>query len=742
MTVVALLAALMLAPETLITGVVSDANGLRLARADVYVKGAGASTSTDKDGRFELLLPEPGPVTVVVFRHGFSAREVELVADGAPHRLDVVLTLAGIAESVTVFATPLSSSPSERTLRPMDVVQTPGAQADSFYALQSLPGVVTVDEGAGIYVRGGEVDEVRVTLDGIQVFHPYRYETNTGGQAGTVEPFLLEGLSFSSGGFPARFGNALSGVLDLRGLRRPRGLLITATAGLAAASARASVPLGQRGGVRFSGNRTFTRVLFAVNGSPRRFSRYPVGWDANLSLHYDAPRLGSFKLFGVRQHDDVGVEVERDNFQGNLESGSRNDFRSGHWEKLIAGRWRATAAVGQARYVQKQRVGVLSIDLADRQRSWRAALERSLGGWTVRAGSDGERTRAEIAGTVPNRGGDLLGGAGTRIFGVDLDTGREGAFVEAERTSGRLLPLVGLRVDRMPVDPGGSRTLSVDPRMGLAVDLGGGQYVRLAWGIFHQYHSPFFFGRAQGEQQLEPMSARHWIVGYERGSESGAFHLRAEAYTKAYRQLALQNAIGDGGYESTGYGSASGVDLYARQRWSAFEVRGNYSFLRARRRYTPWTQLDRFDLPEGSWEPDFSIPHTLDLTARYAFAGGLSLALRCRTASGKPNTPIVGSVPGRPSAQTGGLAIATPIFGPINSERLPRYERWDMSASYGRSWMKLGAVFFVGVTNLLARQNVFEYIYSPDYSQRRPVTNAAPRLVYVGVSLSRTRAGP
>src|SRR5262245_11191244 len=321
MTALLLATALLVSQPTLVSGVVTDPNGSRLDRVDVYVKGGLSSTATDPEGRFELAVQEEGTVTLVAFRHGFRAREVEVVADGAPHRVDITLEVAGIAESVTVVATPLAPAPSDYNLRPLDVVQTPGSRADAFYALQTLPGVVAVDEGAGLFIRGGEVEELLVTLDGVTLFHPYRYETTTGGQAGTVEPFLLEGLSFSSGGFPARYGNSLSGVLELHGLRRPRDVFVAATAGLAAASARASVPLWKRGGLRFSGNKTFTRLLFAVNGSPRRFSRYPLGWDANVSAHYDSSLLGSFKLFGMRQNDDVGVEVERDAFTGFLESG-------------------------------------------------------------------------------------------------------------------------------------------------------------------------------------------------------------------------------------------------------------------------------------------------------------------------------------------------------------------------------------------------------------------------------------
>ena len=92
-------------------------------------------------------------------------------------------------------------------------------------------------------------------------------------------------------------------------------------------------------------------------------------------------------------------------------------------------------------------------------------------------------------------------------------------------------------------------------------------------------------------------------------------------------------------------------------------------------------------------------------------------------------TPVAGAV-----ATANGYE---PIWGPINSERLPRYERLDLSVSTVRTLgARTSAVFFASVDNVLARQNFFEYAYSADYTSRRPVLGAAPRSFYVGCSIT------
>ena len=138
----------------------------------------------------------------------------------------------------------------------LDIYRTAGTSADPLLAAQMLPGVVKADDGAGLFVRGGDVHETRTFVDRAVLDHPYRYESTNGGLFGTVPPFLITGISLSAGGFPARYGDALSGVLELQGLERPQAQSTLVTIGLAAASAQLSLPLGPRAGIRVSGRFT------------------------------------------------------------------------------------------------------------------------------------------------------------------------------------------------------------------------------------------------------------------------------------------------------------------------------------------------------------------------------------------------------------------------------------------------------------------------------------------------------
>ncbi|MGZ8852569.1 MAG: carboxypeptidase regulatory-like domain-containing protein, partial [Thermoanaerobaculia bacterium] len=164
-----------------VRGIVRDDGGDALPGVTVYEKGSNDTVVTDGAGRFTIEVASL-PATLVAFLGGFEPSTVTATDGDVEFRLK----LAAVNDSVTVTArAPRSADMSAYDFRPLDIVRTPGAQADVFKALQTLPGVVKIDDGAGIFVRGGDVSEVRVLLDGAPIEHPFRYESPAGGQFGS-----------------------------------------------------------------------------------------------------------------------------------------------------------------------------------------------------------------------------------------------------------------------------------------------------------------------------------------------------------------------------------------------------------------------------------------------------------------------------------------------------------------------------------------------------------------------------
>ena len=260
-----------------------------VARRDCRT-GRSHCRDSDDRGAFEIIVFPAHPRTSVTL-DGFEPYESTLLPGTS--NLNITLVVRRFEDRVRVTARPPHAPPVEPVFarQPIDVYRTPGAQGDLFRALQTLPGVAAPDEAAGLFVRGGDVGEVLVSLDDAVIAHPYRYETPTGGFRGAVDPLLITGIAFSTGRFQ-RVTATLSAVVDLRGLDRPELPEMSGTVGLAGAAASIACPFATAWGAR-RGQSHVHGLLFAVNGTPRRFEPAPGGWDGSQGSSWDLESAGA-----------------------------------------------------------------------------------------------------------------------------------------------------------------------------------------------------------------------------------------------------------------------------------------------------------------------------------------------------------------------------------------------------------------------------------------------------------------
>ena len=207
--------------KAFVQGQVVDEAQRPMAFVNVQIVDTTDGATTGRDGRFAFSTRRLGRHDLSATFIGFepARRTLHLTAgDTTMVRLVLRRAFIELGETVVTASTYTTGEEETVTLSPLDVVTTPGASADIFRAFKTFPGVATVDDGAGLFVRGGDVSETVVLLDQATVVHPYRYESPTGGVFGTIPPFMVQGTAFSTGGFSARYGNALSAVLAMESL--------------------------------------------------------------------------------------------------------------------------------------------------------------------------------------------------------------------------------------------------------------------------------------------------------------------------------------------------------------------------------------------------------------------------------------------------------------------------------------------------------------------------------------------
>ncbi len=156
---------------------------------------------------------------------------------------------------------------------------------DAFRAVGLLPGTASSEASSQVHIRGGRDDEVLVVLDGLELLAPYHLQEFDSALS-IVAPSFLERVELSTGGYPAEYGDRMSGVIDMTTLTPPRSRRFELGLGLLYGEASASATLpGDRGrwyGAARGGN---YHLALEVNGRDEK----PSYWDTFGKLELAPP---------------------------------------------------------------------------------------------------------------------------------------------------------------------------------------------------------------------------------------------------------------------------------------------------------------------------------------------------------------------------------------------------------------------------------------------------------------------
>lgn len=206
--------------QVTVSGFVRDKNSAEsLIGASVFETKSRAGTASNNFGFFSLTLPA-GDVKLQASYIGYSGRlfdlpnlnrDTVLAIDLAPSAAlqEVVVTGAGTNKH-SVLSTQMGAL--EINQKTINATPVMFGEADIIKTLQLTPGVSSGTEGtAGMYVRGGNVDENLFLIDG----NPVYQINHIGGIFSAFNAEAISGMDFFKSGFPSRYGGRLSSVVDV-----------------------------------------------------------------------------------------------------------------------------------------------------------------------------------------------------------------------------------------------------------------------------------------------------------------------------------------------------------------------------------------------------------------------------------------------------------------------------------------------------------------------------------------------
>lgn len=707
-----------------VTGIVLNERGDSVGFISVKVKGTKEGGVSNSRGAFTIATTLKDVQTLVVKNLAYETLEENIVLEGDTtrvilHLLTKVVNLKGATVSASAFTT---GEVEGVTLKPLEIVTTPGAAADIFRALQTFPGVTSPDGGSGLIVRGGDITETITLIDQASVAAPYRAQAPNGGTFGFIPPFFVSGTFFSSGGMPARYGNALSGVVALESQSMPTGNSLNATlstGGVSLGVASELVP--NTLGVRASGNYTNTDLLFRLNGLRAEFSEPPSSVDANVSLVWKYSPTGKIKVFNYGSSNGLstfyGSGTERNLFSTAQVNTIHNVQLTDVWQD-----WVIKSSIS-ANTVHNT-ISQIDFGMTTQQFNLktRTDVEKDLSDWVrVLAGVEAEYDDLVATKIIMNRG--------TEVGRYSSQGGalRIGGYAETElKLTRNLLAGIGIRSDYQTL----ARDLVFDPRVSLKYVFAPSFNVRAAWGIFHQFGRPDQLNSAlEGNPNLKAQQATHYILGAE--YNEGDLQIRVEAYNKTYANLILPTFGGTP--QNLGYGYARGLDVFAKYgEYLKTDFNGwiSYSYLETNRLQA---RRGATDIAYEEGATPFDIRHNIVIVGKVRVWEGLSVGATARYSTGRAFTPITGGI----ARMEGGFTWFEPIDGAVGSERLPDQMRFDADASYFLPFSdKAYLVIFASLSNATGRANVLNYTYSSDYSHREPNVSLSRQFIFLGATMT------
>jgi hypothetical protein len=286
------------AQEARLQGTVQDADGNPLAFANIAVKGTGTGTSSSADGKYDLKVPSGKDLVVLFSVMGYTTDSLKInLKPGEVRQHSPSLKPSSTdLSTIEVKDQQLRTNTFSR-IDPKAITYIPTINASVEDLIKTLPGVSSRNELSSTYsVRGGSYDENLVFVNDIEIYRPYLIRSGQQEGQSFLNPDLVSGISFSAGGFDAKYGDKMSSVLDIK-YKKPSKFAGSFDISLLGADAHVEGKIGKKLayllGVRYKTYQYFFSFLDTKGNYKPKF------FDVQGMLYYDINKQWEISVFGT-----------------------------------------------------------------------------------------------------------------------------------------------------------------------------------------------------------------------------------------------------------------------------------------------------------------------------------------------------------------------------------------------------------------------------------------------------------
>lgn len=682
--------------QSIINGKVMETNGTPIAGANIYLDGSYDGSTSDENGDFSFKTNKTGSQTLIV---SYLSFETYTMFGDVLYMQNLVIKLredVNTLDAVVLSAGTFSAGDNSKVnvLKPLDVVTTASALGDFVGALQTLPGTTTVAEDGRLFVRGGDAEETQIFIDGIRVFTPYTPTTNNSPTRGRYSPFLFDGITFSTGGYSAEFGQALSSVLLLNTIDEPD-------------QEKTDIGIMSVGGT-LGNTQKWDKSSLSFNVSYINLAPYneifpnrnnwikPYETFSGETVFRKKTNKGLFKLYGAFDATNFELTQEDINYEEGVhfKLNNKNFYLNSSYEAELNDTW--TYFGGFSYTHGNNDLNIIERDINDAENSIHAKMKfknRISNRFKFYLGAEYFATNFK----------ETYNDETVNNANYGYDDNIAASFIEADIFISKNLAFkTGLRAEYSQL----FKDVTLAPRVSLAYKVSGKSQLSLAYGNFYQNPSSSIL---KFNQDLKAQNTSHFIANYQYNGDRKIF--RAEAYYKNYDNLVKYDSDFvdiNTNFNNNGYGFAGGIDFFYRDSKSIKNVDYwvSYSLLDTKRDYKNFTM---------EAQPNFANTHNISVVGKYWINDwrsqvGFSYAFASGRTFTNPNEP-----------------------GFLNN-KTKAYNSLSVNWAYLISPQK---ILYASVNNVLGFKNIngYQYANTPDMNgnfNRRSLQPAADQFFFVG----------
>ena len=701
-----------------ISGKVLGRNNKPLKDVSVTLKDTYDGATTDETGNYKFETSEKGSQTLIFSHPKFIEIEKSIQIEDKNLILNAELKESvSEIDAVVISAGSIEASDKKRAttlLTPIDVYTTAGANGQISSALETLPGVQKVGESEGLFVRGGTGTETKFFMDGNLVNNYFGNSVPGIKAMDRLNTSLFKGNVFSSGGYSAVYGQALSGVLALESIDLPErnaadfGISpIFASGGIQRVNQEKTHSYGISLGYS---NLELMQKILKFNTD---FEKAPNSFGGNGNFRIKTSRGGFIKYYGSYDTSSMKLSspnLDDENSSDKINQNGKNTFHSLSYREKFG---RYTLNLGSS-YTFNQNILHFSnvdqngsspfnndIDSKGNYFNAKALIERKLFKISaIRAGIELNTTKEETWVSIAQKNYEFRDDITSLFAETDLGISND----------------LSLKIGARAENSSSINHWNFSPRFAMAYRISKEWTSSLAYGTFFQNPESRFFTE---NYQPNYQRADHYIFQVQRAADGRS--LRLETYYKKYQDLikTTTDFYRPIAVNNNGSGYAKGVELFWRDKKSLKNIDYwvSYSYLDSKRDYLNYTE---------SLFPNFAAKHTLSVVAKKFVTNwktGFNISYNYN--SGRPYYNFV--------TENGNTVLKNQGF-------VKDYQAVNFSLNYlpnlGKKDARAFTVLVLSINNVLGTKNEFGYNFSSNGLKSRAIVPPTNTFVFIGAFIS------